>query len=65
VHSVYFVHLITDPGFVHIMVGILQKPAMKNFFLRQQAWVVDVETRAKGRGAEIAKCEAVKSAEKV
>jgi hypothetical protein len=47
------------------MVGILQKPAMKNFFSRQQAWVVDVETRAKGRGAEIAKREAVESAEKV
>lgn len=59
-------------GILHIMeiprilrrASYKEKPAMKNFFLRQQAWVVDVETRAKGRGAEIAKREAVKSAEK-
>ena len=43
----------------------MQKPAMKNFFLRQQSWVADVEARAAGRRDEITKRRAVKTAEKV
>ena len=33
--------------------------------VRQQAWVVDVEIRAEGRGAEIAKRSAIIADEKV
>lgn len=44
---------------------MLQKPAFKNFMMRQQSWITDVETRAAGRSAEIAKRSAKLAAEKV
>lgn len=58
-------------GIVHIMeiprslrrATYKEKPALKNFMIRQQAWVVDVEARAEGRGAEIAKRQAIRAVE--